>query len=276
MLHRVLQTIRIKLRGKPALARVARLVGVTRMGKAIYYRLVRAERHHEIELLGQKLVFAVTSGKEIDRLDSMAGEEPLIARVLAILEPGDVIYDVGANIGVIALALASSKSNVVVHAFEPEPRNVAHLRSNVRLNHLTNRVFCHQLALGSKNGVASLHVSGEVGEGTHTLVDDGRARSAEVSVDVQTADDFAKANQSPDVVKIDVEGGEVEVLAGMTSLLANQTIRHLFIEVHLAVLSRDGWDEDRLAAWLDGFGYDSVWVATRGEESHQHYQLRGP
>ena len=137
------------------------------------------------------------------------------------IAPGAVVYDVGANIGFFSLLAARLTGPTGrVHAFEPVPESADAIRDHARLNGLEN-VQVHALAAGARAGEAVLLRVGEA-SWSH-LADRGwhPDTSKQLSTQVTTLDALVDAGtvEPPDVVKIDVEGSEVDVLAGMAELL---------------------------------------------------------
>lgn len=130
------------------------------------------------------------------------------------VRPGMVAFDVGANIGYLSLYLRSRIGpDGQLHCFEPEPENFAELDANLRRNNLDN---CHavQAAVGA-------------GEGTQPLVPG-------VTVPVVTLDGFIAKHGVPrvDFVRIDVQGGELDVLQGMKAVLSRRDKPILYVQVY--------------------------------------------
>ncbi|HTT67102.1 MAG TPA: FkbM family methyltransferase [Gemmatimonadales bacterium] len=160
--------------------------------------------------------------------------EPVLQEALAErLRPGDVVYDIGANVGfftVLAARLVGPTGRVV--AFEPLPANLAALRHNIALNHFDN-VTVIDAAVAAAAGTAGLVLGGEptwarlatrTGEPAGTAAGQGAAdaaRPAAITVRLVSVDELL-ANGTlppPTLVKIDVEGAELEVVGGMTATL---------------------------------------------------------
>lgn len=133
-----------------------------------------------------------------------------MAFVLHLLQPGDLLLDVGANIGSFTL-LASKVCGARTIAFEPGERAPA-LRKNIALNHLEELVTLHEVAVGDKPGVADFTLGNDA---QNRLCADGEAG---IPVQVITLDSLATR---PTLIKIDVEGGEEAVFRG-----GLQTISH--------------------------------------------------
>jgi FkbM family methyltransferase len=146
--------------------------------------------------------------------------EPSVQRTLrAIIRPGDVFFDVGANVGfftILGARLVGESGSVV--AFEPEPENVAALRDNVGLNAFSNVVVVAS-AVSSSSGVAHLQVPHRA---TARLLPVDRVDVTASQVVTTSIDDFVTEHPElkPEVVKIDVEGHEAEVIRGMRETLA--------------------------------------------------------
>lgn len=146
--------------------------------------------------------------------------EQTTTRLLLELLGNDAdLVDVGANIGwhsVVAGHRLGDRGRV--HSFEPEPRNLAKLRTNVALSSLGN-VVVNGWALSDGSRADMLSLS-EDNLGDHRLGARRAGRDA-VSVAVRRLDDYAGIRSRPLVVKLDVQGSEWHVLRGARKLLAS-------------------------------------------------------
>jgi FkbM family methyltransferase len=175
-----------------------------------------------------------------------AWETPELAFARAILRPGDIMFDIGANVGIFTLVGARMVGPIgQVHAFEPIPVNFDRLTENVQRNELVN-VVLNQAAAGPVDGVTQLglepdmeRTSGKQMSGFFTV---GSTRR-QVTVPLVSLDRYAASNL-PDrairFIKIDVEGYEPEVLRGMQSLLDAQKVDVMMLEVDVYSLNRHG------------------------------------
>jgi FkbM family methyltransferase len=162
-------------------------------------------------------------------------EPALLEAIDHFASPGQTVFDVGANIGYISLALAKAvgQSGCVV-AFEPLPANLARLRSNMALNPAGRRVEVVGAAVGAQAAqeLFMVHESGGMGK-----LQASQGRNAEyettLTVEVVTLDDWIAESDGPppELIKIDVEGGEAAVLEGMSSTLTNDR-PPVLIELH--------------------------------------------
>jgi FkbM family methyltransferase len=152
----------------------------------------------------------------------------------ALLRPGDVVWDVGAHIGFFSL-LASRLVGPSgrVHAFEPVAASRERLLTSLEWNIATN-VTVHDCALSAIPGEGTLFSRGA--SATWTMVERDEAEG--VRIRCKTLDEFAASSPPPTLVKIDVEGAEVDVLRGSLDLIAKHSPK-LLVEFH---------DEQLLAA----------------------------
>ena len=155
----------------------------------------------------------------------------------ACIRSGDCIWDVGANVGYYTqLFVERVGLQGRVFAFEPSPLNFSRLSERCRS--LAN-VTLLQLGIGSADG--RLHFQQGVDDlGATSRVTAGNAPG--VLVEIRSGDALlAEGRVSvPQVVKVDVEGYEWEVLAGMESLLPAPALRTIGIEIHFGILEEQG------------------------------------
>ena len=146
-------------------------------------------------------------------------EEPVQTALRRVLRSGDVFFDVGASVGFFTLLgarLVGPRGTVV--AFEPHPATVQELRQNVDANALDNVLVLPQ-AVSSRRGDAVL----ELRHGARSSLADAPVATGRVAhVATTSIDDFVAIHPVlvPAVVKIDVEGHEVDVLRGMRGTLS--------------------------------------------------------
>lgn len=151
-----------------------------------------------------------------------AAERPLQAALERELRPGAIFYDIGANVGFITLLgarLVGPTGRVI--AFEPVPENVTAILENLALNGI-EWVEVHQTAVAAQSGRASLIVSDVSAFSRLASVNVPTGARETIEVAVTSIDEFLARGEHPppDVVKIDVEGAELEVIRGMRRTLA--------------------------------------------------------
>ena len=172
-------------------------------------------------------------------------ESDLQTAARKLIQPGDVVYDVGANVGYVSLLSAqlSGKSGKVF-AFEALPENVARLRKNVLINTLESRItVTHAAVIDTVRPVIFLtHPSAAMGK---TLGSAGRDEqySDRITVPGLALDAFVydENHPAPDIIKMDIEGGEGKALTGMRRLLTEKR-PVLLIELHGEKAARQVWN----------------------------------
>ena len=141
-------------------------------------------------------------------------ERYIVTKLLKIIKSGDICWDIGANIGFYTCLLASQvKDPGSVIAFEPAERTCAYLHENVSLNEFTNVTIVNK-GLGDNTEQRPLYYSeAALAEGTASLkYANGRTVSELATLD--TIDNLIGELPTPDFIKIDVEGYQLEVLRG--------------------------------------------------------------
>jgi FkbM family methyltransferase len=168
------------------------------------------------------------------------------------VQPGWVVYDVGANIGYISLSLARAVGEQgQVYAFEALPANVARLRQNVSLNAWA-KVEVVQAAVTGAPGEVQFLVgpSGGMGKAAGSA---GRELdyAAQIRVPAVVLDEYVykKGNPAPQAIKLDIEGGEVLALPGMRRLL-HEHRPLVFLELHGETAARVAWETLTSASYI--------------------------
>jgi FkbM family methyltransferase len=142
-----------------------------------------------------------------------------------------------------------------VVVFEPNPAVHGVLRENLAANGVAGWVDVHGAALGARTGRTRLYASGD----TSSLF--VAAPTAEpVDVEVVRGDDVVDGRV--DVIKLDVEGGELEALRGMTRLVSGA--RAIFLELNPELLAAAGASSAELLVWLGEHGFAVEWIDEAG------------
>jgi FkbM family methyltransferase len=164
----------------------------------------------------------------------------------------EVFVDVGAYSGIYTLLACVANPRLRAVAFEPNPVKLPQLRSNVIVNGLQDRVTIVGKALSTETGRATLAIPSD--DSTASL---GGARPDDRTVDVAvTTGDDTLGDLPVGLIKIDVEGFESDVLAGMSRVLVTRRPR-----IIAECLDPDALKKVRESA--SGFGYRHVYHLTR-------------
>jgi FkbM family methyltransferase len=152
-----------------------------------------------------------------------------------VVSDADVVVDIGAHVGYFSLLAANTRPEAVVVAVEASPENVEVLQANVE----SAGVRVVAAAVGSYTGVARLHVAGASDNSAltpHPAADS--TRPVEVPIVEFASLDLPRGGKL--VVKVDVEGNELDVLEGVGSAFDRYDDVRLFVELNPACLERAG------------------------------------
>ena len=176
------------------------------------------------------------------RLREAEKEPQTIAWIEALFKPGDVFYDIGANVGSYSLvAHRFCGGDLRVYSFEPGFVTYPQLCHNLDLNDVGNQVVPLQVALEEHTGLANFHYQNlHVGGALHAMdqpIDDHGERFTPVSSRLTLCyrlDDFVQQFElpAPNHVKIDVDGAELKVLRGAVETLKSPEVKSLVLEMY--------------------------------------------
>ena len=223
--------------------------------------LVRPSYEKMVALFGQNGLERIINGTDrILVLPRFRGvtetyEPEVWKHLMAQVQPGDIVADVGAFIGLYTIALAKrvGPSGKVV-AFEPDPENFAALKAHVELNRVADRVELIQAAVGAQDGALPF----EVGRGCESRISHVLANGTQPARCVRL--DSAFAGRRLNMLKIDVEGYEEKVLKGAINLLQNgrRSPRVIYIEVHPYAWSAVRTSSESLLSLLARCNYQTL------------------
>jgi FkbM family methyltransferase len=206
--------------------------------------------------------------RNLDTAGGLQRELRILELLISSARPGDVFLDVGANVGLYSLLLASALGSAgQVIAFEPERESFEHLQDNLKLNEAGN-VHPFQKALGDEDGHAELFLRGGIADST-LVWSPSLGNAGQQLVDVVQGDAFIERQNLPlpRLVKVDVEGYECKVLRGLRRTLANPGCEVVCCEVHPGLLPKPAQPED-IAQFLSAIGFDSMESFPRYDTFH--------
>lgn len=189
---------------------------------------------------GAEVQFTTVNEMTAWRARTAMAKEPGTIAWIEEMAAGDVLLDVGANVGLYSLCAARFRG-VRVFAFEPESQNFALLNVNIHRNRLQDSVLAYCVALADETRFDALYVSSfEPGASCHnfgeSLRPDGLPLDAAfrqgcfaTTVDALVA---AGAIPVPRHIKIDVDGIEHKVIRGASRTLADARIASVLVEIN--------------------------------------------
>jgi FkbM family methyltransferase len=186
-------------------------------------------------------------------------EPEVWGHLMQCVQPGDIIADVGAYVGLYTVALAQRVGpGGKVIAFEPDPDSFDGLSRHVTLNGLTGNVELCRAVVGCEDGAVAF-AAGRGSESRVAAADEASAESLMVPV---VRLDSVLCGGRLDVLKIDVEGYEELVLQGARGLLNDQLRkpRAIYIEVHPYAWSGPGTTSESLLNLLQEHAYTACFL----------------
>lgn len=240
---------------------LARWLGLRPLLRKLYFWWARPKDGIlPVELAGIKARFYVRTPDELRILESAGGaggEGQVVAQVLAFLKPGDVVFDIGANVGLYTVLLSKTvRDSGRVISFEPDPRNCEHLQDNLKLNEALN-VKWYRKALGERTGSASLFTGSVIGGGS--LVSQQGGGHSEQVVELAQGDELVTGEKLPvpRAVKIDVEGYENSVIQGLRHTLSDPACEMICCEIHPSMLP-SGVTPEAVLSLVDSLGFKQI------------------
>ena len=174
------------------------------------------------------------------RVETLYTKEPDTIEWIRSFEAGEVMVDIGANVGMYSI-LAAKARGVTVYAFEPESQNYALLYKNVVINAVSDRVVAYCAALSDEEAFSLLYLSNfHLGDSCHTFgaaLDSNlreRASKYKQGCFSTTLDKLTSRGvlPVPTHIKVDVDGLEHKVLAGCRETLADRRVKSVLVEIN--------------------------------------------
>lgn len=202
------------------------------------------------------------TGVELSLFQTGTYEKGTLAVLQDLLKHGDCFIDVGANIGLMSVFAAQCVGRTgEIIAFEAHPETYDLLLYNVDINKLTN-VKTYAFALGDEDTTAMIYDDHEVNRGGASLVA-GEDVTRGHEVQVKRLDDVLSGEIAPAVMKVDVEGYELQVLKGASGMI-ERTKPALIVEFSAARSNR--YDPQELLEYIRSFGFYELYKLSGTKE----------
>jgi len=192
------------------------------------------------------------------------------------IKKGDVVIDLGANIGyytLIAAKLVGENGNV--YAFEPDPTNFSFLKRSVEINNYKN-VICEQKAVSNKKEMVKLFLTSpnRFQTGTYTIIGEGNNY---VEVETVKLDDyFEDKNFKVDLIKMDIEGAEGLAIKGMQKILSKNNEIKILSEIIPKQLERSGINAEDYLNMLTNSGFKIYEIIEEKDKNEPNLKLIDP
>ncbi len=186
--------------------------------------------------------------------------EPQETRLIRqLVQPGDVVLDVGANFGwYTTLCAQATGPTGHVYAFEPIPSTYARLRENLGYSGCHGNVTTVCSAVGEETGTVQMHLFDHLSHSRSSLSTLGERSFRRIAASMTDLDTFLEEHGSPRVrfLKCDVEGAEWMVLRGARKLLARPDAPIVLLELNDDTSKAFGFSKADLWKYLRQQGYD--------------------
>lgn len=155
-------------------------------------------------------------------------EKNTIRHLLKLIKPGDIFVDVGTNIGAYSLVIGKNLPTGKVISFEPNPKALAFLEENIKLNKLNN-IQVNKMGLSDKNETAVLFTPSL----TTASINKHQNSGEKSTIELTTLDEFCEKNNitNIDILKIDIEGHEFKCLEGAKDIISKSKKMILIMEI---------------------------------------------
>ena len=214
-------------------------------------------------IYGFKLIIdpSIDNGVELSLFQTGTYEKGILSFIENNYSGGGCFIDVGANIGLMSVFTAYKFPKAKIVAFEAQPDTFALLQENIAINNSVS-IDARHCALGNENGTVSIYDNWQVNRGGASIVVKDTNSNAHV-VEMQTLDD-AIGDTFTEMIKIDVEGFELEVLKG-----AQQTIRKnlpvIIVEVSVKRVNKHA-SSGEIFEFIKGQGNYRIYKLSGGKE----------
>lgn len=198
--------------------------------------------------------------------------EPEFMNILEnYLKPNDIFFDLGCNIGYVALfVLKNISSKGFLYAVDPDKKNISALRESIKLNNLPRNYSIENIALSSNDGEISFEFSEQ--SNLHKInYDLSKESSAYRRIPSRSFDSYFSDKPLPTFIKMDVEGAELDILFGMEKFLKSSTKCKILMELHPTLYTKEKYKKAFDLLFKNGFNLEKFVSASR---AHHHPLLK--
>ena len=217
---------------------------------------------------GTKLLLSPLEYIDSFILSSGYYESEVLEALLPFLGHGAVFWDIGANFGLHGLTAKHLKPDTRVICIEPSPVMIARLQTNARLNNVSVEII--NAALADSRGFRYLHLAlGNAGMTTLKPLENA-SYPDKVLCWCDTGDNLVECNTLPvpTVIKLDVEGSELDVLRGLQNVLSETRLQAVVLEADPKFVSESDSEVYKI---LTAAGF-KMKVLTRNERTEHHLE----
>jgi FkbM family methyltransferase len=223
-------------------------------------------KHRVKTLYGARMWIGLDDGAQQSLLYTGKYEEDLVVCFRSLLTQGDIVIDMGANIGyftMLAARMVGNKGRVI--AFEPTPYNAERLKEHFALNRITTPMDLEVAGLSDADGELAMNMGKSSNQMLNSFAET-RFEADPVIVPVYRLDRYMERRgiDRIDFVKIDVQDWEYQVLAGCKGVLEDSNRPWMAVEFQANTLYRRPVPMIQAVRLLADYGYVLYWVEPHG------------
>jgi FkbM family methyltransferase len=182
--------------------------------------------------------------------------------------PGNIILDLGVNIGYYAIMEAQQMQGLgKIYAIEPDPRNIEFLQKNVELNGISSLVYFEQGAISNRSGKGNFTLSSRTNLNAFAL-DENDSKS--ITVPLFDFGEYLENKEHIDLVRMDIEGHEIEVFESLIRYhkkSPNHIPKKIIFETHLRVYKKRGDEMREVLNKMFSIGYRIKYLSSSEEST---------
>lgn len=195
-----------------------------------------------------------------DKWLSKLGYNPVYERrvtrlIVPLLKQSKVFVDLGASIGYYTFLANQHMENGEIYTFEPDPVRYEELKKGIKKNNGEhNDIQVYPYAVSNIAGAREMYSNKYSKVSTGSLVKDDKVHTDKIKIKTVKLDDFFPNSNAIDLIKMDIEGEELNALIGMRNILKNGKTK-IFCEVHKPPLNRQGQKLQDVTDIVSKYGY---------------------
>ncbi len=195
---------------------------------------------HKIEIDGFELLFNDLSTSEtMIHMKEQVFDQDEYGLNQINFQSGDVVIDIGANVGCVSILLAKKYPNIKIYAYEAHPINYQNLLENIKLNNITNIIPNNLVVSNTDNNTVKITLNPH-NTGSSSIFKTNEFDKNTYDVKTISLDTIINSNNIKNIklLKIDCEGCEFNILENSTEI-HNIEIENIAAEIHTFVQSGD-------------------------------------
>jgi FkbM family methyltransferase len=197
----------------------------------IYLKKILENRYYEKIIKTKKIYFFIDNYHCLKRYSTILTKEKKTITWLNRMKSNDILWDIGANVGIYSLYAAIIK-RVKVISFEPMSNSYNVLLKNININNLSEKIYTYPIALGDKNRIGfSIYNSNHAASARHLIINSLKKLKRKFESIIILKPNFFKEIPQPSHIKIDTDGNEIKILKELKTILKSRKTKEICIEI---------------------------------------------